>query len=351
MILPTLASLVQHFLCDYLENQRKAAINTQKNYAECLKQFLSFLATRDSTCIGELTADTLTTDNVLAFLRYLSEERNNGPRTRNQRLAVLKAFFRVSSEHSVGLLFEAQRVRAIVRQKAPTSEVAYLSTADVQTIIQAVPDSDTLLGARDSVMLQLLYGTGARVSEAAGIKLSDLDLVGKAPSVILHGKGNKTRIIPLRAVLVAAIKRYLALRETEGVSSKYLLASSRGEGPITRSAISRRLARFLQVAECEVITTTTQAPITAHTFRHSLATHLIESGCDLLQVRDLLGHASIQTTNVYLRASLAHKRTALEGLHSEEVSEGAQAAIPQWRKPEVLVILDRTIRQALCCQS
>ena len=238
-------------------------------------------------------------------------------------------------------------MQAIVPLKTARPEVPYLDTEQVQTIL-AVPESGTLLGARDAVMLQLLYGTGARVSEATGVKLSDLQLDGKTPSVLLHGKGNKLRTLPLRASIVAVITHYLAMRAAEGISSDYLLASSRGHGQMTRSAVSRRLARLLSEPECVPITTNTQAPITAHTFRHSLATHLLESGSDLLQVRDILGHVSLQTTNIYLRASLARKREALGKLHGDE---GGQPTEAQWRKPGILLILERSIAQALCCQT
>jgi integrase/recombinase XerD len=191
-------------------------------------------------------------------------------------------------------------------------------TVDEAARLVEAPNQTSLLGSRDRALLEFLYATGCRVSEAVGLDIIDLDL--ETRSAIVTGKGDKQRIVPMGRHAVAAIEHYLPVRR-ELIGSRRdpgrLFVNARG-GPLTRQGvwqIVRKHARATQIADDR---------ISPHVLRHSAATHMVEGGADLRTVQEMLGHASISTTQVYTRVSPQHLLEVFVTSHPREVSRASE---------------------------
>ena len=189
-------------------------------------------------------------------------------------------------------------IEALPRRKGPGKEV--------QAILDA-PDPQTWQGQRDRVLLNVLYNTGARVSEAIGIKVSDVIWEG-SPNISLHGKGRKDRAVPIWPATAVQIRRWLAHIERD--PTKPLFPVKYG-GPLTRSAVTDRLRRAVHtaVANCASLS---KRHVSPHTFRHTTAMHLLHSGVDITLIALWLGHESTATTHIYVEADLKMKEAALK---------------------------------------
>jgi integrase/recombinase XerD len=266
---------------------------------------------------------------VLAFLDHLERERHNGIRSRNARLAAVRAFARYVATEEPAILPIAQRILAIPLKRHQRPVLGYLSREEIQAVLDA-PDVTTWSGERDRALFLLLYNTGARISEALGLSVGDIPASGPA-CITVHGKGRKERTIPLwprtRAVLTTWVRRQ------GGTPSDPLFRNRRGER-LTRSGAADRLA--LSVARAAVTYPSLRdRDVSLHTVRHTTAMHL-QSGTDTAVIALWLGHASVVTTHGYLEADLAMKERALARV------DPPNAVVRRFKPSEdVLAFLDR----------
>jgi site-specific recombinase XerD len=193
--------------------------------------------------------------------------------------------------------------------------VGFLSREEVQAIINA-PDVSTWAGQRDQVLLSTLYNTGARVSEVRGIKVADVTLEG-SPCIRLHGKGRKDRTVPIWPATAVRVRRWLA--SIDSSPGKPLFPAARG-GQLTRSAVTDRLKRATKAA-AETCVSLAQRRVSPHTFRHTTAMHLLQSGVDITLIALWLGHESPTTTHIYVEADLKMKEAALMLVQPPNVKE------------------------------
>ena len=252
-----------------------------------------------------MCVDDLDASRVLAFLDDLERGRGNKARTRNNRLAAIRSFIRHAASANPLLLPLAQRVLAIPAKRFERAYVGYLTREQMQAILDA-PDVSTFTGQRDRVLLMLLYNTGARVSELAGLQVQDLSLESRM-SVHIRGKGRKNRSVPLWRQTVKMLRSWL--RQLAGPPDSPLLPNAHGN-PMSRSGIAQRLKLAVKRAKsrCSAL----QSPrISPHTIRHTTAMHLLQSGVDLSVIAMWLGHETTQTTHQYLDADLETKKRAL----------------------------------------
>ena len=174
-----------------------------------------------------------------------------------------------------------------------------LTVEDISRLLDT-PDRGSPLGIRDAALLEFLYATGCRVAEAVGVNVLDIDLV--EGSALVTGKGSKQRLVPLGRYAIAAIEAYLPVRmELRGGARdpERLFLNARGR-PLTRQGVWQIVRRQARAAGFE------EARVSPHVLRHSAATHMVEGGADLRSVQEILGHASISTTQVYTRVSPRH---------------------------------------------
>ena len=208
------------------------------------------------------------------------------------------------------------------------------------------PDTNKLNGARDKALLTFLYNTGARVQEAIDLDVSDLNMENPQ-QVVLTGKGEKQRIIPLYPETIKAIKTCLDFRKKAGFQSDTLFLNAKGER-ITRFGIAYLIRQYVAKAarKCPALA---KKNVTPHTFRHTIALHLIQSGVDITVVKEWLGHASIKTTSLYVEINIDMKRKALEACPPPTISSQKPEKTPVWHTAPVLAFLQQLSRKAALC--
>lgn len=297
---------LRRYFCEYLINQRRLSPRTIAAYRDTFRLLLAFFERRrrkpENLRVRDLDADC-----VLAFLDDLERTRRNCARTRNARLAAIRSFMRFAVASDPPLLPIAQRVLAIPSKRFERGVVKHLAPTQMQSLLDA-PNSATWTGLRDRVLVTLLYNTGARVSELAGLQVGDLRLETRA--VHLRGKGRKQRTVPLWRQSVVLLRTWL--RQTVASPQAPLLPNRRG-GHMTRSGIEHRLRVIVERAALKD-PTLNRLRLSPHTIRHTTAMHLLQSGVDLSVIAIWLGHESIGTTHQYLDADLETKKGALERL-------------------------------------
>jgi integrase/recombinase XerD len=275
-------------LLDFLTVERGLSRNTLEAYRRDLARYVRYLEKRgitDATAVDEAT--------VARFVASLSgSEYAEGKRYRASSVA--RAFAAVRSLHGF-LLREGDAVvdpsEGVVRPKVPKNLPRPLSVSEVEAILSAPPDGD-VAGLRDRAILETLYGAGLRVSELVALDVDDVDL--DEGSVRVMGKGSKERVVPVGTLAGQAVAAYLTRARpvlAGSVSGPALFLNQRG-GRLTRQGATQILKRAARRAGVE-------KRVTPHTFRHSFATHLLEGGADVRVVQELLGHATLSTTQIY----------------------------------------------------
>jgi site-specific recombinase XerD len=245
---------------------------------------------------------------VLDFLKHLEVVRQNSIRSRNLRLAAIRSFLHYAGSRVPESLGTIQQVLAIPMKRYERPLVRFLSREEICALLDA-PNPNTWCGQRDHVMLATLYNTGARVSELIGIRVDDVDL-DRSPSVRLHGKGRKERVVPLWRSTASQIR--LWLRQI-GASPGQWLFPNRSGGTMTRTGITDRLNLAYQAVKTDCAELKGHR-ISPHLIRHATAMHLLQAGVDLTVIALWLGHENPATTHMYIEADLAMKERALSTL-------------------------------------
>jgi integrase/recombinase XerD len=291
-----LATHVSVFLRERLPLQRRASERTCDTYALALRLFFEFAAQRLKIRPSALALEQLDASLVLAFLTHLETQRHNGPATRNVRLAAIRAFMRFIEHREPSALEQVRRIQAIPMKRADTRLVHYLNCEEMQAVLDA-PACDTCDGIRDRAMLYVAYSAGLRVSELVGLRMENLSF---NPQLSIHvlGKGRRERALPLWRETASALRAWLALRPTAQAPEVFL--NARGAA-MTRAGFEYILDKHVQTAaqRCPSLLTKSVSP---HCLRHSCALLILQSTGDIRKVALWLGHASTQTTEMYLRA-------------------------------------------------
>jgi site-specific recombinase XerD len=338
----TLGSLIVSFFSNYLAKQKGCRENTICSYSDCIRLLLSYACEKLSVTFDKLDLELLTDLLILDFLDHLEQRRGNKAKTRNHRLAVIKTFFRFLALHDPKLTAVCERVCAISPKNTEHKVIATLEKTEVVQIL-AGTQSDTLLGARDQALLTMLYNTGARAQELADLDVSDVRM-DKPLQVLLTGKGRRQRVVPLYEESVTAIKHYLKLREREGITSSALFVNVNGVR-ITRFGIAYIISKYAALA-AHRLPSLWKKRVTPHTYRHTTALHLIQSGCDISVVKEWLGHADLKTTSLYLEIDIDMKRKALEACPSPASCQTKNPVQPIWGTPDILSFLQGLSRKS-----
>lgn len=302
------ARYVTAYLGRYLPGQRNLSANTIASYRDMFRLLIAYL-----TELGRkpetLSMGDLDRNAVDGFMRWLSG-RDCAESTVNQRLCAVKAFVNYVKAEDPARLLQYQQILAIKQRKKKTQPMV-LPGRDGLAAILRHPDESTRKGRRDMVLLTVLYDSGARVSELCGITLRDIRLDDLAV-VTLFGKGRKMRTVPLMrgtAKLVDGYIREFFSNRIEVNPDAPLFQNSNGD-PLTRAGVADIVARHTRGARDAG--TSIPEGVSPHSFRHQKAIDLLESGINLVYIRDLLGHRSVTTTEIYATVSLARKRALLE---------------------------------------
>ncbi len=318
---------VSTFFRDYLGALRNVSPHTMQSYRDALKLFFIFSAARLRKKLVLLDLGDFSVELVLGFLAHLEKERKNGITTRNVRLAALHVFFRHIAAQDPAQLELCQRIQGIPFKRGPRPTVRYLEAAEMDALLKAI-DRSTLDGRRDYALIALTYQTGARVQEIIALRASDLQLDAPA-HVRIWGKGRKERIVPLWPQTAALVRKWLAEREIDPRSSAPVFVNRDGN-PLTRWGVNYILKKHAAKAK-KTCPTIAKKRIHPHILRHTAAVHMLVSGVDPAGIRDVLGHASAETTWRYARLNLEMKRKAIEtcAINGPKISP----ALPsRWRR-------------------
>lgn len=321
-----LASWVRRFLMEHVCGERNLSRNTLASYRDTLVLLLPFAAQKEKCSPDRLKIEHISAVLVRSFLQHLEQGRGCSIATRNQRLAAIHALSRYIGQVPEHMSWCAD-IRGIPFKKAAKKPMAYLEKHEMDALLDA-PDTKTKAGQRDYALLLFLYNTGARVDEAATIKVGDLNL-GRSPSVRLLGKGNKVRYCPLWSLTVKSLNLLVADRAPE---ERVFL--NRRQQPLTRFGIHALVKRYVAKAGLHVASLKTKR-VSTHTMRHTCAVHLLRAGVDLNTIRGWLGHVSLDTTHVYAQTDLEMKAKALA--HCEILVPSKPEK--HWKDPKIISFL------------
>ena len=272
---------------DYLTFERNVSPNTVLAYRDDLESFVGFLC-NDYLTLGRDQLDLAGIDHlaVRSYLAHLSR-RKLSRASMARHLSAMRTFFKYLVREGI---VEANPARTVATPKKEKHLPAVMQTSDVALLLEQ-PDTSVNLGVRDAAWLELLYASGLRIGELVGIDIDDLEL--RARLVKVRGKGSKERIVPFGSKAETALRAWLAVRGelAHDVEEQAVFVNYRGKRITTRS-IRRLFDDYLKQASL-------RAGISPHTMRHSFATHLLNAGADLRGIQELLGHASLSTTQKY----------------------------------------------------
>ena len=269
---------------NYLTYERNVSGNTVSAYRTDLESFVSFLC-NDYFTLGRDQLDFRKVDNltIRSYLAHLARRKLSRSSTA-RHLSALRTFFRFLMREGA---VDANPARVVATPKREKHLPSVMQPADIATLLEQ-PDVTTPLGLRDRAFLELLYGSGLRISELVGIDLDDIEV--RARLVKVKGKGSKERIVPFGSKAEEALRAYLPVRHAPP-DENALFVNYKGER-ITARSVRRLFDKYVRAAAL-------RAGISPHTMRHSFATHLLNAGADLRGIQELLGHASLSTTQKY----------------------------------------------------
>jgi integrase/recombinase XerD len=297
-------SVVRSYL-DHLAVERAVAANTLSSYRRDLGRYARYLQT-----LGVRAIDEVDTQLVSAFLAHLRE--GDDEHQALSATSAARAVIAVRGLHRFALrdgLVDVDVAREVRPPSPPRRLPKAIAIDEVERLLDAAAWDGTALAIRDRALLELLYGTGARISEAVGLAIDDLDLDDR--TVLLSGKGGKQRRVPIGSFAAQAIDAYLVqvrpALAAAGRGTPAVFLNARG-GPLSRQSawtILRTAAERAGLAD----------GISPHTLRHSFATHLMEGGADVRVVQELLGHSSVTTTQIYTLVTVDRLREVYATAH------------------------------------
>ncbi len=302
----SLAPLLERFFLQRLMQQRQASPHTISSYRDTFRQFLTFAQQRLHKAPSGLNVEQIDAPLVVAFLDELEKHRGLSVRTRNLRLTAIHSFFRYMAFELPTHAAQIQRVLAIPSKRFTRTLVRFLSRPEVDALLGA-PDRSTWSGRRDHAFMLTAVQTGLRLSEMTGLKREDVIVGAAGAHVRVIGKGRKERCIPLAKCTIAVLKDWL--REPQRGDGDALFPSARGK------ALSVHGVQYLlnkhRMAAAKVCPSLKHKRVTVHRLRHTMAMDLLQAGVDRSVIALWLGHESVETTQIYLEATLAMKEQAL----------------------------------------
>ena len=337
-----LAPFMKRFFSHYLGVQKGLSINTISAYRDAIKLLLCYGADTLKKSVDELMTEDITESLVLNFLDHIETKRGCTARTRNGRLAAIRSLFTFIGREEPVLLVQCQQVRAIPPKRVDHRIIDYLEENELKAVLDSI-DINARTGVRDRALLMLLYNTGARVSEIVNLQLDDLRLAdADIAQVNLLGKGKKPRSCPLWPETVTALGAYLHQRRANQIEIQQVFLNANGE-PITRFGIRHITRKYGLKAQMKRPSIKGKT-VNPHTLRHTTAMHLLRSGNDIYMVSYWLGHASINTTHIYVEIDMDMKRKMLEKAEAPRTKK----KVP-WQKPDILQWLDKLTRESELC--
>lgn len=321
--------LLSSFLLDYLPRQRGFSENTIKSYRDCFVLFFEWMQEHESINPERIQVSDLSVSRIEGFLRWLEEDKGCKPATCNNRLAALKSLARYTQSEAPEAIAICSSILAIPAKKYTSDAIPYLSIEAVKNLIES-SSSDI----REHAIISLLYDSGARVSELSGLCICDLRIADPC-TLKLTGKGGKARIVPISRQVRSIMERYMEKHRSDACGSMPLFINHH-KNRLGRAGVAHILKKHTDVSHKDYPDIVPKE-INPHMLRHSKAMHLLESGVNLIYIRDFLGHESVTTTEIYAKANPEVKRKAIEAASNNIIRESKydstkRDSLAQWLK-------------------
>lgn len=288
------------FLNEYLVMERNVSKNTIRSYTKTFQLLIDYLVNIKKIKLHNINFNTVTRDIILDFLNHL-EDKGNTTRTRNQRLAAIKSFYQYCLYYETNNIYNINQILTIKFKKYTKKVMDYLTEEELETLFKSI-DTSTKKGRRNLTLLVLLYDTGARASEIINLRVEDIRLEDKV--VVLNGKGNKQRIVPI-------------MENTKNILYQYITSNNTQE--LLFDIKTYELIRYLfkKINQKHNF----NKKITPHTFRRTRAVHLLDKGVNVIYIQELLGHTNIATTEEYAKVIEKSKFDAIKKANPEIKAE------------------------------
>jgi site-specific recombinase XerD len=301
----SLAPLLERFFTQRLMQQRQASPHTISSYRDTFRQFLKFVQQRLHKSPSRLNFEEINAPLIITFLDGLEKHHGLSVRSRNLRLTAIHSFFRYAAFETPAHSAQIQRVLAIPSKRFTRTMVQFLTRAEVDALLVA-PDQRTWFGRRDHAFILVAVQTGLRLSEMTGLTREDL-VLGSGAHVHVIGKGRKERCTPITRSTRAVVKAWL--REPQRGGGNVLFPSAKGER-LSVHGVQYMLNKHRMTAS-KACPTLKHKRVTVHRLRHTAAMQLLQAGVHPSVIALWLGHESVETTQIYLEATLVMKEQAL----------------------------------------
>lgn len=329
------ATCLSAYFLKYVPTRTGYSSNTIKSYRDTFTIFLRYCNDELSIKPEKMDFSLINRNMIEGFLSWLECQKKHSVSTRNLRLAALQAFFRYIQLESPEYMELCSSILTIKSKKTPITEMKYLSIEGIKSLL-SMPDTNLKSERRNLAVLALMYDTGARIQEIADLQVADIRI--KIPATIrLTGKGNKTRIIPLMPQAMDILKKYMAdYGLSDDIKQSEPLFFNKKNEKLTRAGLSYILNKYVEKAMVDHKDLFPDK-MSAHVLRHSKAMHLLQSGVNLIYIRDFLGHSSVTTTEIYAKSNPEIKRKAIEEaspkvLPKEKFSAKEKEDLFEWLK-------------------
>lgn len=313
----TFQDLLQKFFLKRMMNQKQASSETIKSYRDTFRIYIEYLSIVHKCPPHKIGVEHIEAEYILGFLEYLDHRRGNQTKTINNRLAAIHAFLHFMSFEKPEYSATLQRSLMIPFRKADKKQMDFLTKEEIDALLDACSMKEAL-GRRDRMMLLILYNTGIRVSELLSLRCRNVIFDGSGTAGYIHvtGKGRKERSIPLWKITASYIRKYI---EEHGLMQDEKLFLNHTGDELTRSGVRYRIDCLAEKAQ-KTSPGLRDKNISPHTFRHSTALHLLQSGVDISTIAIWLGHESINTTHKYMEADIEMKQKTLEKMTEPSVN-------------------------------
>lgn len=310
--------LIQSFFQDYIIGQRQLSNKTVSSYRDTFSLYLKFLQTKYGVSPDKVTMEYFSYSHVMAFNDYLCKDRHCSARTSNQRFSAIRSFLHYAGIESPEYLGVINKTLSLHMAKSERKEMCFLTKKEYEEMQKAC-DANTGYCHRDRLILALLYNTGCRVSELVGLRICDFSGIQTKDnaSVLFHGKGRKDRRTPIWASTAKLVRQYI---QKESLSNGDFLFRSRNGSPLTRSGVAQRIGLLASLASRNIESLSSKR-VTPHTFRHTCAMNMIQSGVGIETVAMILGHESIETTHKYVVSDIEMKKAAMEKIAGQDLAK------------------------------
>lgn len=304
-----LAVVLEAFFTDRLINEKRASPHTIASYSDTFQLLLKYAAYKLKKQPSELKLTDLNDKFIRDFLMDLEKNRNNTPQTRNVRLTAIKSFFQYASFQEPGKSALIGRVLAIQKKKANKNLIHYLTPLELKALL-ASPDLDTWIGRRDYAIILVATETGLRLSELNQLKWENIHMADKRGYIQCIGKGRKERSCMLSQQTCRVLQSWK--KETEISPFSFVYPTKHGER-MSPDCVQWLLKKYKRIAE-KKCPSLKGKKISPHVLRHTAAMNFHQAGVDLATIAIMLGHESVETTQIYLKADLKLKEEVLNKL-------------------------------------